>query len=369
MKAISEEMNTSSFIFQDFTFDRQSGALSLTYKTGDYLFEEVITFPNAPFTLKETQEKALENAFQLLHTLAGVSYYKAFVPELIQMSEQVRGLNAQQTAFFDEVYTHGLGEFATRNELDILDRIHFTAQDAHQPTPEEYDLTQRRLVLVGGGKDSLVSVQSLQGRKEDITLFAVNPAQPILNCIEKSGLASLIVKRALDPQLFELNASGKVYNGHVPITAIISAIATCAALLYDYDEIILSNERSANEATLIVEGKEINHQYSKSFDFEKNLNDYIQRFVHEMLSYYSLLRSLSEAHIARLFSRSTHYDDVFTSCNGAYKIHKDKIDGRWCGACPKCQFVYLMFATSMPKERLNNIVGANPLDQETFLDD
>ncbi len=352
-----------NFTFGHRAFDPDTGCLSLHYHADDVDFCEKISFPDS--MRRDLSHPALEKAFEAVHIMAGISYYKAFIPQNIKDC----ALTQKEAQFFETLYQQGLGEFAVRNGLDIFDRIQFPFDDKPSSLPSSLPLKRQSLVLIGGGKDSLVSIEALKAHNEPMILMAVNPAQPILDCIDVSGCPSLVIKREIDPLLFELNATGHVYNGHVPITAIISAIATCCALLYGCDEIVLSNERSANEATLSLNGREINHQYSKSMAFETDFNQFIQTSITSSLTYYSLLCPLSEAHIARLFTKYTEYDDVFTSCNGAYKLHTEKIKGRWCGTCPKCQFVFLMFAVSMDKDRLLSIVGHNILTNPAFIDD
>jgi hypothetical protein len=61
------------------------------------------------------------------------------------------------------------------------------------------------------------------------------------------GLPTLNIGRELSPLLFELNRRG-AYNGHIPVTAINSAILVVAALLYGHDAIAFSNEHSASSA-------------------------------------------------------------------------------------------------------------------------
>ncbi len=53
---------------------------------------------------------------------------------------------------------------------------------------------------------------------------------------------------------------------------------------------------------------------------------------------------------------------MFSSCNENFKLagHDGPL---WCGRCPKCHFVFLIFAPVMPKERLVGIFGQNLLAQ------
>src|SRR5690606_3465533 len=155
--------------------------------------------------------------------------------------------------------------------------------------------------------------------------------------------------------------TGDYYNGHVPSTAINSMIASLAALLTGHSRIVLSNERSASEGNLVFDGREANHQYSKSLGFERRMAATLSGATGGALGYFSLLRPYSEARIAQLFARQTRFDDVFSSCNRNFTQipHQGPL---WCGACPKCHFVFLIFAPHMTRERLVGIFGSNLLD-------
>ncbi len=160
----------------------------------------------------------------------------------------------------------------------------------------------------------------------------------------------LNIARSISPVLFDYNRAG-AFNGHIPVTAINSAILVVAAILYGHDAIAFSNERSASSATLEYDGVPINHQWSKGWEFERNFGDLVRAHVAADLDYYSLLRPLSELAVASRFARSNRYDDVFPTPSD-----------RWCGQCPKCHFVFLALAPFMPKPRLLGIFGRNLLD-------
>jgi hypothetical protein len=151
-------------------------------------------------------------------------------------------------------------------------------------------------------------------------------------------------------------------NGHVPSTAINSMIAALTALLFSYSRIILSNERSASEGNVVHDGREVNHQYSKSLEFEVRIAEILSEATGGALGYFSLLRPYSEARIAKLFARETRFDHVFSSCNRNFKLSGH--DGPlWCGECPKCHFTFLMMAPRMSYERMMGIFGHNFLDK------
>jgi hypothetical protein len=188
--------------------------------------------------------------------------------------------------------------------------------------------------------------------------FSVNPNRVIVDVNAASGLAALAARRRLDPRLFELNAAGAL-NGHIPVTAINSLIAIATSVLHGLGPVVMSNERSASDPNLIWNGHEVNHQWSKGVEAEGLLRAAVTAHAGLTEPYFSLLRSLSELHIAKLFAGFTAYDDVVASCNAAFKLHD--ATARWCGHCPKCRFVFLAMAPFMPRERLVGIFGRDLL--------
>jgi UDP-N-acetyl-alpha-D-muramoyl-L-alanyl-L-glutamate epimerase len=414
MKAL-DPMQTppQAFSVRGWETQDETGAVFFRYSFDNGLsFRETIDFGRPLPPLGDARRAKFEAALNALSIALGVSYYKAFVPKTIELGDAAA---AEQIPFFRKLFTKGLAEFAYRNRLGSLDYLEFSAAgQAHRPSGPEIrpadrhpgqakrepgsqrsrrvDFLRSRIrlrlsgmtaeairwrlrsllrsengkkdagrvaVLVGGGKDSLVSVEMLRS-KADLVLFAVNPKKPILECAEASGLPSIFVTRKLDPALFDLNARGAL-NGHVPITAIVSLIAVAASYVHGYRTIVLSNERSANEGNVVSDGQDVNHQYSKSIEFEEDFAAYLSAYVDPDLSYFSLLRLLSELHIAQLFSRVSRYDHCFTSCNRSFQINPAAPPARWCCDCPKCRFSFLIFATAMAPDRLRAIFGADLL--------
>jgi hypothetical protein len=224
-------------------------------------------------------------------------------------------------------------------------------------------LPKNTLVPIGGGKDSLVAVEAIKSIGGDATAAWVGNSPLIAACAERTGLTLLNIQRELAPGLFELNRLG-AWNGHIPVTAVNSAILVVAAILYGHDSIAFANERSASAATLEYEGQQVNHQWSKGYLFESLLNDWLHSHVAADLDYCSLLRPYSELAITRAFAKLTPYFDVFSSCNRNFRILGPKPADRWCGQCPKCHFVFLALAPFLPKPRLLSIFGRNLLDDE-----
>ena len=352
-----------AFRFVRHEFDAGTGIARLVYAfdEGPELVETV-TIPGAPFALSDARAAAVDRALTLLHLIAGVSYYKAAVPPDIRIDYTT--LDADTAALLDEVYRHGLGEFAYRNGLDLSDRIRFPHGDAPRDAAPAIGLRHHALTAIGGGKDSLVSIEALRGAGIRQTVTWIGGSQLIRACAERTDLPTLNIQRQLAPELFEYNRQG-AWNGHIPVTAINSAIMVLAALLVDADQVVFSNERSASYGSLIEGTGEVNHQWSKGWAFERDFGGYVERRIAADLHYYSLLRPLSELAVARQFTKNTHYDQHFSSCNRNFHILGERPVNRWCGVCPKCHFVFLALAPFMPKPRLVGIFGRNLLDEQS----
>ena len=303
-----------------------------------------------------------ERICRLIFLLAGVSYYKAFAPRRLVC--RAFALDGDTAAFVETVYREGLGEFAYRNNIDLSDRINFAAS-GHAAAAQSLNLDETICIPVGGGKDSTVSIEVLRQTGRRLALFGLGSsaglAGPIQDCIAAADLPAIRVGRTLSPALAGLNAQG-AYNGHVPITAILSAIAVAACLLQGWGTLAMSNEHSASAPNLRHDGVEVNHQYSKSLAFEAAFAAYVTSHVASNFSYFSLLRPLSEAAITRRFAGLTAYHPVFRSCNTAFRQDERTRGTNWCCDCPKCRFVFLALAPFIARERLVAIFGRDMLD-------
>ncbi len=347
------------FRFVRCAFAADTGVAQLVYAFDDGPeLIETVTIPGAPFVLEGDRAEAVQRALRLLHLIAGVSYYKAGVPEQVRIDSYT--IDAATAALVETVYLNGLGEFAYRNGLNLRGRFRLPVEGEAFAAPA-LGLREHALVAIGGGKDSLVSIEALRHLGIAETVTWIGGSQLIRACAERTGLPILNIGRTLAPELFELNRQG-AWNGHIPVTAVNSAIMVLAALLQGVDQVVFSNERSASYGSQIPGTGEVNHQWSKGWAFEQAFGEHLERHVAADLHYYSLLRPLSELAVARQFAKSDFYDAHFSSCNRNFHILGERPVNRWCGVCPKCHFVFLALAPFMPKMRLVGIFGRNLLD-------
>jgi hypothetical protein len=348
---------SSTFNILKPSYDPAEGVALFPYSLGDLRFTELLEFPKGADSDAAASD-AFAKLLDLTAVVLGVSYFKLLAPTRIVADF---ALTDSERDFALDIYSNGLGEFYARNNLERFGKIEITAStDGRRARPAPL-LKDRALLPIGGGKDSLVSIELLEAAGLDYTPFAVNPKGPILSSVDKIGRTPLYVTRILDPEMIRLSKEPGYLNGHVPSTAINSMIAALTTLLFSYSRIILSNERSASEGNVVHDGREVNHQHSKSLEFERLIADILSDATGGALTYFSLLRPYSEARIAKLFARETRFDQVFSSCNRNFKLSGH--DGPlWCGECPKCHFTFLLMASRMDHDRMMRIFGHDFLD-------
>ncbi len=319
---------------------------------------------------KKDVQKVGENAFKNLVFHVGLiellSYWKATCsPEIII---EAGGLDIEQIAWWKNLIQKGMGEFFFQN------KINFTRSDFLEIAPTSrhmYSSFARRpkeqiLIPVGGGKDAIVTLELL--KKFPHRAFALNPKQEqkaILKIAQEKN--PLVMKRTIDPKLLELNRKGFL-NGHTPFSAYLAFLSILGATLFNYKYIALSNERSSNEGNVKYLGELINHQYSKSFEFEKKFREYSKKYLVADIEYFSFLRPLYELQIAKIFARYPQYLNVFLSCNEANKTQSGtrKPTGKWCGKCAKCLFIFLALRPFVGEKTVVSIFKKNLLQDKTL---
>jgi hypothetical protein len=322
--------------------------------TDDVAFAEVVDF-GAAIGDREPDDRLL----RLLALTCSPSYYKAAAPPSIEIAFATAEFERR---YLGELIAGGLGEFAYRNSLPDALAPEITGPEAVGPGTgdDHWDADAEPLVPVGGGKDSVVTIEALKRHGFHPTLFSVNQFDPIDRCIDISGLASLRVRRSVDRRLIDANAQG-AHNGHVPVTAINSVIGLIVADANGLGPVVLSNERSSNVGNITWLGHDVNHQWSKSISYESLLRDTMGQYGLNPDRYFSLLRPLSESEIADRFRDSPQYFRDFISCNRPFAIDATRRGASWCGHCPKCVFVFGLMAPRLGRAEVEAIFGRNLL--------
>lgn len=348
----------------EITHNEKEIVLRFRFSMRDVFFE--------PTTKIKTENLKILNAFDsedakrivfYLGMVEAVSYWKAACAPTVYI--HCGQLSDSEIGWFKKLWYNGLGEFFYRNSIktDFNDFVKFVSDGTNPESNCGFISSENNIIPVGGGKDSAVTIELLSEQKEKNMFFTVNDQPARTECVEAAGYdADRIIKtyRTIDRNLLELNKRGFL-NGHTPFSAIVAFLSYYCAYLIGAKNIVLSNESSANEAN--VDGMQINHQYSKSYEFEKDFTDFTSSHFDFDIGYFSLLRAFNEAQIAKMFSHYPKYLNVFKSCNAGSK------QNIWCGKCAKCLFVFIMLSPFVDAERLSEIFGGNMLDKPEMLND
>jgi len=355
------------FRYLGYDFDPERRVLRCRYALDDLTFEELVTFRAEGAA--DVDRRAVDPALRLIFLLAGISYYKAAAPPIIEVADP--GLTPAERRLLEAFYADGLGEYAFRNGLD-LSGLRIVAPMRAPVTPERRSTTGRPLIPFGGGLDSIVTVEGVREGAPDAALFVVSREGDLFDAIETAAKVTRLpivrAERRIDEKILRSRQLG-YRNGHVPVTGILSAIAVAAALLDGRDAVVMSNEWSASSGNVVHDGRTVNHQWSKTLEFE----DLFRAALHEALptpvEYFSWLRPFSELWVADHFTHLDEYHLAFRSCNRAFHIDPAQRLDHWCGHCDKCCFIDLILAPFLPAARLRAVFdGAEPLGNPDLVD-
>lgn len=355
------------FIYDSYEIIETDNSFEVSYEfvvPGLTSFKPTWSFPKEKgVILDEMSRKVFERTIFNLGMVEVVSYLKATCSPKLIVKAGV--LNEEQINWYKKLYINGLGEFFYRNNIVEAMNID-TFLDIEVLTAIDNELVLEKhlsgnLVPVGGGKDSSLSLEIL--KHMDNICYIVNPRGASHDSAIVAGYNEQQIyapKRTLDSRLLELNKQGFL-NGHTPFSAILAFSSYASAIILGRKNIVLSNESSANEAN--VSGTNINHQYSKSIEFENDFREYVSKFVCENgPNYFSLLRPLSEWQIVKGFTKNDKYFKVFKSCNAGSK------QDIWCENCSKCLYVYIMLKAFLSDENMNKIFKTEMLNNESLRD-
>lgn len=304
--------------------------------------------------LNENIDSSLLNSIVFrLGLIELISYYKCVCPKTIEI--EAGFIDEYEQRWFKKLFFNGLGEFFHVNDIKVSeDELFDFVITGKKIDIKDVDYNGfGNLIPIGGGKDSNVTLELLKGY--DNKCFIINPKQVHLECAGE--IESYTVKRVIDKNLIDLNSLGYL-NGHTPFSAIVAFTSYLMAYLSNRKYIVLSNEGSANEPTVI--GTNINHQYSKTFEFEKDFYEYTKKYFKIDIKYFSLLRPIKEIQIAYLFTKYKKYHKIFRSCNVGSKENP----WIWCANCPKCLFVFIILRAFMSEKEVTDIFGENMLDNK-----
>lgn len=350
-----------SFVYRSFSWREDAEGLHLEFEfvMGDHIFRPHALLERRDFLHFDIDASLMDSLVFQIGMIELVSYWKCACPPRVEVA--CGRLSEPELAFWRKIYWHGLGEFFYTNGIHttIDQMMQIVCRDEAPVMSLPHHVADAEdnsyLVPIGGGKDSVVTLELLRQAGMQVRPLIMNPRGATVGCAKVAGFSNeqvLVIRRTIDPLLLRLNEQGFL-NGHTPFSAMLAFYTLMAAECSGVRNIALSNESSANESTVV--GTSVNHQYSKSLEFEDDFRRYVRRD-----NYFSFLRPLSELQIAMLFSRLRQYHEVFRSCNVGSKTDI------WCGHCAKCLFAYIILSPFLSPAELVHIFGRQLLDDETL---
>ena len=358
------------FIYKEYKISEDEKYIKIEYKfeiPNLQVFTPTIEIEKSNIEFESTDNDIIKNIVFNIGMVEALSYWKCACPK--KMIIECGNLNSEQIQWFKKLYYYGLGEYRYINNIDIsmeeMIEIKCDCKKEYEIDISKIDVNKElkgTLIPIGGGKDSCVTLELLKQNREDNLCIMIGGKEPSIEAAKVAGYEQKIVhiKRTIDKNLLELNKQGFL-NGHTPFSAMLAFLSYLIATLTGKKYVALSNESSANESN--VEGEKINHQYSKSFEFEQDFRDYANKHLKTNVEYFSMLRPLNELQIAMLFARNENYHTIFRSCNVGSKT----IPWEWCGNCPKCLFVYIILSPFLYKEKLINIFNQDLFEKQELL--
>ncbi|MBC8319356.1 MAG: hypothetical protein H8E34_01400 [Bacteroidetes bacterium] len=348
------------FEYQSYEFNLINGNLEAEFcfnLSDKYLFKPVIKIPAKSFySLNSVSESDVNNFVFHIGMVELISYWKAACPPKVII--RPHNLDKKQVTWWKKLYFHGLGEFYYLNGIcadsDSFMRISSHGMNVNLSSAKLDD--NKVIVPIGGGKDSAVTIELLTKNKVPVIPMMVNPSEASIRTINTAGYIinqSIVINRTIDDKLLELNRLGFL-NGHTPFSALLAFTGALTCLISGVGNIALSNESSANQST--VPSTNINHQYSKTFEFENDFAWYLKNYMHSHINYFSFLRPVNELQIAKIFSGYPQYFKITRSCNVGSKADN------WCGKCSKCLFTYIILSPFIDRDKLIEIFGKDMLD-------
>lgn len=363
-------MRATKFIYENVRLDGARQVINFDY---------AIVTDSETFNLSETLKlptflpvsDTVDRVLRALHLSLGISYYKTFTPDTIDHAYSMTDVEAD---FWNSVFRNGLGEFLYKNHLnaDVLAKFKEQTGSVIPGVDDDTNWAETACLGIGGGKDSIVAGELLKKLDIPTTGFVLatgenrGQAQAVADVMQ---IEMLGIERRLDPQILELNKLAGAYNGHVPISLVFALVGCLTAITKGSKYVIVANESSASIPQVEHEGTLVNHQWSKSLEFEKQFQDFVHENVSKQLDYFSIIRPLTSVAVAKIFAKHPDYFEVFTSDNSLFKItQSDREHPRWSHNSPKSLSSYILLAPWMSDEDLSRTFGHEFMDDSNLAD-
>lgn len=307
-----------------------------------------ITFPaNLSEALRQQACPAMDQLLTAIGLFLAPFFFR--MTDFQTVAVRTTTFDAPSKRFLESCLQGMLGEFRFLQGLDPSRRVEIDVPEGGAIEPMRYDTPSELMLCNGGGKDTVVCAELLKAAEIDFTWFSVHMNAARQRVIDRSGVsASVHVDYSIDDRIDQ----EQVYAwGHVPRTPINSSLALLIAILKRVPYVTLGNEYSANEGNVQFKGTTVNHQYAKSFEFERGFAQFIRSRITTSTQVFSMLRPFHDLQLAGMLADRPEHLGTFVSCN------RGILQDQWCKECEKCAFVALAIGAFLGREGVLNIFG------------
>ncbi|MEK6299267.1 MAG: hypothetical protein AABO41_00975 [Acidobacteriota bacterium] len=352
------------FSYDSFAIEPDGSSLRLKFEYSaapDLKFTTRVVLDDAPDNWRQIPAPVIENLVFHLGLIESFSYWKATCSPSIQIN--AGPLSAGQIVWWKDLLLHGMREFFYVNNIDFTaaDFVTLTARDDRIADAYDQSPSNRSLIPIGGGRDSAFTARVFEQAGKPFGCMLLNPIPAARRVAASVGCDQpVIVQRTFDARLLELNQAGYL-NGHTPFSAMLAFVSALCLVVHGYSNTVIANERSSDESNTVFLGKQINHQYSKSFAFEEKFDQYLQEHLVKHARYFSFVRPLYELQIGRAFARHPEMFGAIRSCN------RNQKSDSWCGACPKCLSVFITSYPFVSSADLIRMFGSDLFERESSI--
>jgi len=353
-------MSELTFSFDNYELtDSKTLLFHYSYREGQQQVANFTEKYKLPCSL-DAADTGLRYILQQLHIVVGVSYYKSLLgPVTFPYS-----LNQAEASYWNTVYDKGLGEYAYVNKLSAPITPFGATGQSTPITPLELPELKGALLGIGGGKDSIVAGELLKAAGVDTATMDVatgNNHGQAGAVMDIMGLEQLRVERYLDTSIVDFTKQHGGHNGHIPLSAVLAWLGILLAYATSRKYVVMANEASSSIGNTVWKGRPVNHQWSKSLEFESLTQTLLRQQLSPDLFYFSPIRSYGSLTIMALLAKlGNAYLDDFTSCNLVLRIDPEqRPNGRWCTHCAKCLSTWLLLSSVLELSDLERIFDRN----------
>jgi len=375
-KSDLQEKFSSEHLFSDLHilhYEVQSNTIIIAFQIANDTFFHRDSFS---FDLTDLEPRAeFRKIAQYYCLIKAFEYSQHFLLQSIIVHDST--LNSDEEMFWQNYYDAYSLElyYSQQIPLEYLTRLIFKKRNTKQiqnfvASKKNYQASDI-LLGVGGGKDAIYAFETLErsGFSTDLLFTFHNTSNR-----QQRGLLAEFMAHKYHRKVFSVerieNPSEKIdfmikrqkEKGIRPSAPAASSNAVrmaIVALKFGYSNIVTANEKSADFGNTMYCGKLVNHQYSKSLEFEKTFNHLLSNLFNREISYFSLLKPLYEIRIAQGFSKLDEYFPLFVSCNSS--------NSQWCHSCSKCAFVYSILSGFLIPKKINQIFQSNLFNEPNLI--